>query len=412
MVKLTRLLSTVPPSQLVVSHPLVLPPCFVSMVASFLWPSAWLRQLLLLCPQLPCVQQYFPVKRWRRSRPPLPLPPRPRLPFPLPPSLPQPLSDECICDSRFRIVAVRALICSSIVVCCCVEFAICCSCSCICWAAALSSAISSARACSAVCCVAMRAITSSAMDAAFAWLWKPRAARVCCGWDRMMARWAVVKNFLKFVHVLSLAGLSCHFRMSLAKIVAFVMLINPMSISWACVVGAPEASAIVAKSLIEWKMVARGLSWLYVMASTLDFLAARDCAVMSPYVSKRFFRISGTVPVSSPVSSSMRSARHSSSTALLICWMIVRSTRLHRLNSRRSASCWRTASAMMYWVALGTCTSVPGWTGRLNAAFGLMRAYVVADVTSPRWPWVPPPRLLGTDFPLARISFCSCARFS
>ena len=53
--------------------------------------------------------------------------------------------------------------------------------------------------------------------------------------------------------------------------------------------------------------------------------------------------IVGTVPVRMPVSVSMRSARYSSLTAALICWMTVRSTRLQRLNSRTSSSYWRMA---------------------------------------------------------------------
>ena len=44
--------------------------------------------------------------------------------------------------------------------------------------------------------------------------------------------------------------------------------------------------------------------------------------------------------------------------------------------------------------------------GRVNTAFGLMREYGDADVTSPKCPWESPPRLDGTDFLFAQTSFC------
>ena len=87
---------------------------------------------------------------------------------------------------------------------------------------------------------------------------------------------------MKLVHDLSPAGLECHFLMSLPKMLAFVIIIRPMSISCMSSAAAPEASAIVMYSLKLWKMMAMGLVWAYVMFLTYNFFCARDCAVMSP----------------------------------------------------------------------------------------------------------------------------------
>ena len=91
-----------------------------------------------------------------------------------------------------------------------------------------------------------------------------------------------MKRDLKLVHDLSVVGLECHFLIFLPKILTFVMMMSPMSISCMSVAAAPEASAIVAYSLTLWKMMAMGLVWAYVMFSTYNFFCARDCAVMSP----------------------------------------------------------------------------------------------------------------------------------
>ena len=63
---------------------------------------------------------------------------------------------------------------------------------------------------------------------------------------------------------------------------AFVMIMSPMSISCMSVAAAPEASVMVAYSLTLWKMMAMGLVLAYVIFSTYIFFCARDCAVMSP----------------------------------------------------------------------------------------------------------------------------------
>ena len=123
------------------------------------------------------------------------------------------------------------------------------------------------------------------------------------------------------------------------------------------------------------------------------FFAYSVCAVMSPYVSKRLARISGVVPVRRPVLSSMRSARHLESTAVLIFWMMVFLKRFQRLNVPMVSFCSHTALAIWNCVVLGTCTSGTGWAGQVNTAFGLMQTYVAKDVTITIFPWAPPPRL-------------------
>ena len=85
------------------------------------------------------------------------------------------------------------------------------------------------------------------------------------------------------------------------------------------------------------------------------------------------------------------------------------STRLQRLNVPM-VSLRRNDSAIWNCVAFNTFTSGPVWVGRLNKEFGLIQAYVAADVTSLRYPWAPPTRLDGTDFPFSRTSFCSYTR--
>ena len=79
---------------------------------------------------------------------------------------------------------------------------------------------------------------------------------------------------------------------------------------------------------------------MYVIAPTVDFFAASVWVVILPYISNIFFRILGMVPVSKPVSSSMRSDMHSSCTAALICWIIVPTNRFYRLNSFTSSLFW------------------------------------------------------------------------
>ena len=63
---------------------------------------------------------------------------------------------------------------------------------------------------------------------------------------------------------------------------AFVIIVRPMSISCMDVAAAPEASAMVTYSLTLCNMMAMGLVWVYVIFSTYTFFCARDCAVMSP----------------------------------------------------------------------------------------------------------------------------------
>ena len=70
--------------------------------------------------------------------------------------------------------------------------------------------------------------------------------------------------------------------MLLPKMLAFVVIMSPMSISCMSFSAAPEASAMVAYSLTLWKMMAMGLVWAYVIFSTYFFFCARDCAMMSP----------------------------------------------------------------------------------------------------------------------------------
>jgi hypothetical protein len=133
------------------------------------------------------------------------------------------------------------------------------------------------------------------------------------------------------------------------------------------------------------------------------------CGVMEPYVSYSSWRMWGTVPSRRPVSSSMRSARHSSSIAVLICWIIVCSMRLHYLNmARLSACCWR-ASAI--WCAVALLSSGrTGRPGRTKGTPGETRSYASALLTKPRCPWVPLPRVERTDFPFALHSLSSLAR--
>ena len=121
---------------------------------------------------------------------------------------------------------------------------------------------------------------------------------------------------------------------------AFVMMMSPMSISRMSVAAASEASAVVAYLLTLWKMMAMGLVWAYVMFSRYTFFCARDCAVMSQWDANMVWSIVGTVPMRMHVSGSMRSVRYSSLTDALICWMTVCSIRLQRLNSRTSLSYW------------------------------------------------------------------------
>ena len=89
----------------------------------------------------------------------------------------------------------------------------------------------------------------------------------------------------------------------------------------------------------------------------MDFVAASVGAAMSPYVSKREARISGMVHVRRPVSSSMSSARHLGSTAVLIFWMMLHSTRFQRLDVPMVSLCRSTFSDIWNCVVLVTCTS-------------------------------------------------------
>ena len=81
---------------------------------------------------------------------------------------------------------------------------------------------------------------------------------------------------------------------------------------------------------------------------------------MSPYVSKRESGISGMVTVRRPVMLSMSYARHSESTAEFIFCMVVRLTRLQRLNVTMVFFCRPNDSYIWNFVALGTCTSGKG----------------------------------------------------
>ena len=76
---------------------------------------------------------------------------------------------------------------------------------------------------------------------------------------------------MKLVHDLSPVGLECHFLILLPKILTFVMMMSPMSISRMSVAAASEASAVVAYLLTLWKMMAMGLVWADVMFSRYTF---------------------------------------------------------------------------------------------------------------------------------------------
>ena len=107
----------------------------------------------------------------------------------------------------------------------------------------------------------------------------------------------------------------------------------------------------------------------------------------------------------------LNSASKLSYTAILIFWVMERLIRLHRLNYFTSLSYWHVVSVIWNCVALGICMRGSGWLGRMNAAVGLMQAFLATDVTSTRLIWMPPRSLHGTDFPLARTSFWSWTRF-
>ena len=69
--------------------------------------------------------------------------------------------------------------------------------------------------------------------------------------------------------------------MLLPKILVFVIIVRPMSISCMSVAAAPEVFAMGVYSLMLWKMMAMGLVWAYKMFLTYDFFCVRDCAMMS-----------------------------------------------------------------------------------------------------------------------------------
>ena len=87
---------------------------------------------------------------------------------------------------------------------------------------------------------------------------------------------------MKLVHDFSPTGLECHFLILLPKMLAFVMIMSTMLISYMSIAAAPEASVMVAYSLMLWKVMAMGLVWEYVTFSTYNFLCTRDCSVMYP----------------------------------------------------------------------------------------------------------------------------------
>ena len=82
------------------------------------------------------------------------------------------------------------------------------------------------------------------------------------GWDFLVACWAREKWSFNYFQVFCGIVFSFHLRMLLAKMLALVISIMPISISWAGVVGAPEALAIVEYSLMARKIVASGLGLL------------------------------------------------------------------------------------------------------------------------------------------------------
>jgi hypothetical protein len=75
----------------------------------------------------------------------------------------------------------------------------------------------------------------------------------------------------------------------------------------------------------------------YLLARAYCYCGCERLRGMDTYVSKRVWIISGMVPSRRHLSSSMRLARQSSSRAVLICWTMVLSMRLHELNAIRSS---------------------------------------------------------------------------
>jgi hypothetical protein len=115
----------------------------------------------------------------------------------------------------------------------------------------------------------------------------------------------------------------------------------------------------------------------------------------------------GTVPSRSPVSSSIRSVRQSSSMTVLICWMIVRSMRLHALKVSMLPVYCCLASAIWAIVPL-VRSGRTGRTGRSKWTPGETCLYVRTLLTNPRCPWLPLPRMDRTDLPFALHSFLVC----
>jgi hypothetical protein len=126
-----------------------------------------------------------------------------------------------------------------------------------------------------------------------------------------MAYCAALKWSLKLGQVLSSSGLSCHFRMSLEKMVDRVIMMMPMLMSCVVVSAACTASAMLAYLLMSVNIFTMGRAWSYVVASTFALAAARVWGVISPYVSNKVWMMTGIVPSRRPVSSSIRLARQS-----------------------------------------------------------------------------------------------------
>ena len=66
-----------------------------------------------------------------------------------------------------------------------------------------------------------------------------------------MASWDLEKWSLNVVHVFLVASLSYHFMISLSKILALVILMIPMPMSWSGVMGSPDAPDMLAKLLMQ-----------------------------------------------------------------------------------------------------------------------------------------------------------------
>ncbi len=200
---------------------------------------------------------------------------------------------------------VRAWICCCMLACVWFALASWSMCACICWEASSSSAALLAYSVGGV--VASRTPSMICWIMAFA-LWNPSWLIVpppLC----LIALRASVKCLVKLIQVLSLMGFSFHLRMSLERKLARLRMIIPMLISCSGVSAAPAASAALAYLLIALKIVAIDLDGSRVSDSTSFFISLSSAWETSPYSANKYCMISVTVPVRTPDSSSIFSAR-------------------------------------------------------------------------------------------------------